>query len=187
MGIEITVALVSLGGTLTGAFIGSGVSIWATKRQLSLAFQQSKIDVIREQIKGLQKSLDALTQVSIDVSDSILLDVDKIHARLIDAFLKRAQIFTSFSYMFNQAMEEEIEELVEQASQLIYISKIGEPVDEAVARDVMKRIQETYAFIPKLIRERLRVLQSELDAVTLSKKIKTFERRKFLRRKKKKM
>jgi hypothetical protein len=178
MGIEITVALVSLGGTLLGACIGSGVSIWATSRQLSLAFQQSKLDVVREQIKGLQKSLEEVTQTSTDVNEPTL-DADQIHVRLIDTFLRRAQIFSSFSYMFSDSVEKEVEELVGQASQLIYISKLGGPIDEATSREVIERIRRTHNFIPRLIRERLRVLQSELDAVTLSKKIKTLERRKL--------
>ena len=116
MGIEITVALVSLGGTLLGACIGSGVSIWATSKQLSLSFQQNKLDVVREQMKGLQKCLNEVTQTSTSISEPTL-DADQIHARLIDAFLMRAQIFSSFSYMFSDSVEQEIEDLVGQASQ----------------------------------------------------------------------
>ena len=165
MGTEIIIALVALGGTVFGALIGASVSVWITKQQLSASFQQHKLEILQGQITRLQNALEQISGASTDLKDKNLTQ-EQIHSRLIDTFLRRAGLFLTFSHLFPKPFEEEVIELSAQINQFIYHAKIGQPIDETAARNVVEQIPVTEQKLFMLIRERLRMLQSELDKVT---------------------
>jgi hypothetical protein len=169
MKIEIIVALVALGGTFFGALIGASVSVWITKQQLSLSFKQHNLEILQGQSTRLQNALDQISGVSTDLKDQNLTS-DQIHSRMTDTFLRRAGLFLNFSHLFPKQFEEEVIELSTQINQFIYHAKIGKPINEAVARSAVKQIPVIEQKIFMLIRERLRMLQSEIDKMTITLK-----------------
>ncbi len=164
---EITVALFALGGTVLGALIGAGVSVWITKQQLSLSFQQHKLEILQGQIAHLQNALDQISGVSTDVKDQNLT-LDQIHSRLTDTFLRRAGLFLTFSHLFPREFEEKVTGLSSEINQFIYHTKIGQPIDEDAARIAVEKIPVIDKEIFMLLRQRLRLLQSEVDRMTTS-------------------
>jgi hypothetical protein len=162
---EFLIALVGLGGTIIGAVIGAGVSVWITKQQLSLSYKQHSVEILQAQMTRLQSGLDKITGISIDVKDSNL-SADQIHSRSIDAFLQRSTIFLTFSYLFPGDFEKKILDISSEINKLIYSAKVGQQVDENTSRRVVEQMVATEKQMIALIRERLRVLQSEFDTLT---------------------
>lgn len=165
MGIEITVALFALGGTLLGALIGAGGSVWITKQQLSLSFKQHKLEIFQGQIARLQNALDQISGVSTDITNQNLT-TDQIHSRLTDTFLRRASLFLTFSHLFPIEIEEKVTALSSDLNQFIYSARIGQPIDESSARTAVEKIPVIDKEIFTLARQRLRFLQLELDKIT---------------------
>jgi hypothetical protein len=164
---EITVTLFALGGTVLGTLIGAGVSVWITKQQLSLSFQQHKLEILQGQIAHLQNALDQISEVSTDVKDQNLTS-DQIHSRLADTFLRHAGLFLTFSHLFPREIEEKVTGLSSEINQFIYHAKIGQPIDNAAARIAVEKMPVIDKEIFMLLRQRLRMLQSEVDKMTTS-------------------
>lgn len=167
MKVELIVALVGLGGIIIGAVIGARVSVWITKQQLSLSYKQNKIEILQGQITRLQNGLDKMSGISIDVKDSNLLP-EQLHSRSIDAFLERSKFFLTFSYLFPKELEEEVMGLSDELNQFIYHAKIQQPIDEDAALRTVGRMPVIEKEMLHLFRTRLRVLQSELDKITIT-------------------
>lgn len=167
---EILVALVAIGGTLVGAFIGAYVSVWITKQHLSLSFKQHNLEILQEQTTRLQNALDQISGASTDLKDQNLTP-DQIHARMTDSFLRRLQLFLNISHFFPKQFEEEVIELSTQINKFIYLAKTGKPINEVVARNAVEQFPVTEKKIFTLIRERLRLLQSEIDKMTIDLKL----------------
>jgi hypothetical protein len=169
MKVEFIVALVVLGGVIVGSLIGAGVSVWITKQQLSLSYKQHKIEILQKQIATLQNGLDKITGISTDVKEANL-SPDQIDSRLIDSFLQRSTIFLTFSYIFPSEFEKEIMELLGEINELIYSAKVGQPIDETLSQRIKEHMIKADKQMPVIIRERLRLLYSELDKLISASK-----------------
>lgn len=167
MKIEILTALIALGSSLFGAFIGAGVSVWITNQQLSASFKQNNIEVIQGQITKLGIGLDQLSKNSIDVKDPNITP-DQIISRMTDKFLQQAAIFLTFSYQFSKIYEVEAVSLSAQLNHFIYLAKTRQSIDEVEARKVVEQIPVLQQKWVVLFRERLRLLQSKLDKLTVT-------------------
>lgn len=165
MNIEFVIALVALGGTIFGALIGAGVSVWITKQQLSLSFKQHKLEILHGQITRLQNALDKISEVSTDLKDQNLT-LDQIHSRITDTFLQHSVLFLTFSHLFSKEFEEEVIGFSAEINQFIYLAKSCQPIDDTAARSAIGRMHELDKEIFMLIRGRLRLLQSQLDKMT---------------------
>jgi len=169
MKVEFIVALVGLGGVIFGALIGAGVSVWITKQQLALSYKQHKIEILQRQVITLQNGLDKMSKISTDVKDTHL-SRNQISSRLVDSLLQRSTIFLTFSYLFPAEFEKEIMELSGEINNLIYSAKVGQPINETSSRRIVEQMTEADKQMPVIIRERLRLLHSELDKLTSASK-----------------
>ena len=162
---ELKVAIVSLLATMIGVVIGAGVSVWITTQQLSLSYERHELEILQGQITHLQNTLGQISGLTIDVSDENLTS-DQIRSRAIDTFLQRARIFLSFSYLFPKEFEDKVIRLSAELNKFIYQAKMHQPIDETAAHSTFTQISVIENEIEKLIRARLRMLQSELDRIT---------------------
>ena len=166
---EMIAALFGFGGTILGAVIGAGVSIWITEKQLSASFKEHKLDLMQTQIAKLQAALLQVSALSADLKAQNLSQ-EQILSRLTDTFLERARLFLTFSYLFPKDLEKRVMSVSSQVNQFIFHAKTGQPIDENKARLCVEEMQFLDKELPATIREKLRLLNSEFERMTSNDK-----------------
>lgn len=163
---EMLATLYGVGGTIIGAIIGAGVSVWITKIQLSASFRQLEIEVIKSQIATLQTALRQLSELTSETKEQDLSQ-EQILSRLTDMFQRRTGLFLSFSYLFAKDFEERLLVVSTQVNQFIYQAKTGQTIDESKAKECVREMQILDKEMFVLIREKLRALHSDFEKITV--------------------
>jgi gas vesicle protein len=166
---EVTIALLSLGGTVLGALIGAVVSAASARQQAQLSLKQLRLETLKSQISELKNALSSISSATIDVSEPCL-PIYQIYSRNIDRFLVRAMLFKNVSYLFPVDIGTRISTLCEEISKYIFFAKIGGTIDEQRAVDLVNQIRTAEEEIDEQILQRLRSLHSELSMATFSRR-----------------
>lgn len=162
---EMIAALFGLGGTVLGALIGAGVSVWVTKSQLLASLKQQKLEVINTQMTRLQTVLQQISERSADVGAEDISH-EKILSALTDMFIQRAGLFLGVSYLFPKDFEEKVITVLGQVNKFIYRAKTGQAINENDAKECVEDMQILDKEIFILFREKLRSLNSAFEQLT---------------------
>lgn len=163
MSIEVIVAVIGAGAALIGTIVGSAVSIFATKAQLKTASRQIEVDQLRKIESSLESLIQKWTSMKIDVSGP--MHIDQIISRSTDIFLSRVGLFMTVAHHFPQELEEELSLLSGELNGYIFAAKTGGIIDDVSANKAVQRMQKLDVEVPQMVRDRLRLIQSEISAL----------------------
>ncbi|MCI0561851.1 MAG: hypothetical protein MN733_25475 [Nitrososphaera sp.] len=152
---EIIAAIYALVATVVGAVIGTGASIWTTRTQLAHATKDIAMQDLRRRVTILKDAHAAILGIRIPAPDSNYT-TDQIVSRGVDAFLQRATIFLSISYLFSREDEESVQDVVGKVNQLIFRTKTREQTTFEERMQCVQDIQIAEKRISSAISERLR-------------------------------
>lgn len=144
---------------LLGTIIGAFVSIYAVKTQMASARKQARADVIQRQISRLETIQQQTAQVTTTSANAAV--------QTADLFRQTAMLFTGIAYMFPQELEREVYGLAGAIESVVARVQQGIPVTDDERSRVWGAIGPTYNKINEAINGRLRLLQAELDRLTL--------------------
>lgn len=163
MTIEVTVAIIGAAAALVGAIVGGGVSVFTTRAQLESASRQIEVDQLRRVENSLEALLKEWTSMRVDVTGPA--DNDQILSRFTDRFLARVQLFMTAAHHFPPYLEEQLHALSEVVNGYIYAAKTGNSIDPVSAQEAIRSMQRLDTEVPRLIREKLRLMQAELSTL----------------------
>jgi gas vesicle protein len=152
---EYVAALFGLIGTVVGAIVGACASIFTTKSELAVSYNQMKMSVLRERIEGLQRALSQISSVKTNVPAGKLSD-EEIIAPQLQAFRERAAIFLSNAHYYTREEEDSIRDVVQRLDMVTYNVKTGRSTTGDERIGIVRDVEACDSKITTLLKERLR-------------------------------
>jgi gas vesicle protein len=152
--VDITVAYIAALSALFGSVVGALTSIFIARKQIDSATKALKTEVIRSSLDRLSAFSQELHKETIQLPANASSE-QQINI-LTDLFQKRASRFLSFSYLFPEKKEQEINNLLKSLEAQITKAKTGQPIDPKVAHEILEQMRYSYNEIPILVRQEMR-------------------------------